>query len=372
MPREPIHIPCRVESLSILSTDGKLDKELEPEIPDADLKRLFRTMLAARMLDERCLMLQRTGRIGTYAPCRGQEASPLGVAYALTEDDWFVPTYRETPAQLWRGWPIEKNLHWWGGSELGTTVPEGVNDLPFCVPIGAQCQHAMGIAWGCKLRNDNTVCACFIGDGGTSEGDFHEAMNFATVYKVPLVMVIQNNFWAISLPRHKQSASQTLAQRAIAYGIDGIQVDGNDILAVIAAAREAVEKARSGGGPSLIETITYRLMMHTTADDPRKYRDDAEVAQWESRDPLPRFRDYLRKKKLIDEQAEAALAEEIKAELDAGVEKYEAAQHDPYEMFKHMYAEMTPDLRQQMAELREHLEGPAPTAEPTPQASDLV
>jgi len=362
-----------VESLSILGADGTLDEGLEPQIPESDLKRLYKTMLLARRLDERCLHLQRQGRIGTYGPCRGQEATPLGVAYALREDDWLVPSYRELSAYLWRGWPMDQILSYWGGNEFGCAVPEGINDLPICVPIASQCQYAMGIAWGCKLRHDHTVCACFVGDGGTSQGDFHEAMNFATVYNVPLIMVVQNNHWAISLPRHKQTASQTIAQKAIAYGIDALQIDGNDILSVIAATREAVEKARTGGGPSLIEAVTYRLAMHTTADDPKKYRSDEEVTRWEARDPLPRFRDYLRKKKLLDEESERIIEEEIRAEIDQAVEKYEKYQPDPYDLFKYMYAEMTPDLQQQMAELKEHLEGRAPVSgDATPEATRVL
>jgi pyruvate dehydrogenase E1 component alpha subunit len=366
VPRETIQIPCRVESLSVLSADGTLDPDLEPQIPDTDLKRLYTTMLTARRYDERCLQLQRQGRIGTYGPSKGQEATPVGVAYVLRDEDWFVPSYRESPGYLWRGWPMDRLLAYWGGHELGCTVPEGINDLPFAVPIATQCQYAMGIAWGCKLRNDSTVCACFVGDGGTSQGDFHESLNFAAVFHVPLVMVVQNNHWAISLPRHKQTASQTIAQKAIAYGLDAIQVDGNDILAVIVAAREAVEKARTGGGPSLIEAVTYRLAMHTTADDPRKYRSDEEVAEWQARDPLPRFRDYLRRKKLLDDQTESATEEEIRKALDEAIEKYEKYRHDPYELFKYMYEEMTPELQRQMAELKEHLEGqvPAPGAAP--------
>ncbi|MFQ5806372.1 MAG: pyruvate dehydrogenase (acetyl-transferring) E1 component subunit alpha [Phycisphaerae bacterium] len=370
MPRETIQIPCRVESLSILSADGTLDKDLEPQIPDADLKRLYKTMLAARLLDQRCLQLQRQGRIGTYGPCKGQEATPLGVAYLLRDDDWLVPTYRELSAYLWRGWPVDRHLLWWGGHEAGSSVPEGINDLPISVPIASQCQYAMGIAWGCKLRNDNTVCACFVGDGGTSQGDFHEAMNFAAVYNVPLVMIVQNNHWAISLPRHKQTASQTLAQKAIAYGLDAIQIDGNDILAVIVAAREAIEKARAGGGPSLIEAVTYRLAMHTTADDPKRYRSDEEVAEWETRDPLPRFRDYLRQKKVLDDKSERVIAEEIRDEIDQALEKYEKYRPDPYGLFKYMYEEMTPELKRQMAELKEQLEGKAPAMETaTPEVS---
>lgn len=366
MPRETIQIPCRVESLSILSADGTLDAELEPQIPDADLKRLYTTMLTAWRYDERCLQLQRQGRIGTYGPARGQEATPLGVAYVLRDEDWFVPSYRESAGYLWRGWSIERLLTYWGGHEHGCVVPEGINDLPFAVPIASQCQYAMGIAWGCKLRNGGTVCACFVGDGGTSQGDFHESLNFAAVFNAPLVMVVQNNHWAISLPRHKQTASQTIAQKATAYGLDAIQVDGNDILAVIVAVREAVEKARTGGGPSLIEAVTYRLAMHTTADDPRKYRSDEEVAEWEARDPLPRFAAYLRKKKLLDDQAESMMEGEIRKQIDAAIEKYEKYRHDPYELFKHMYEEMTPELQRQLAELEEHLEGraPAPGAAP--------
>lgn len=373
MPRETIQIPCRVESLSILSADGTLDKDLEPRIPDADLKRLYKTMLATRLLDERCLMLQRQGRIGTYGPCKGQEATPLGVAYVLRDDDWLVPSYRELSAYLWRGWPMERHLLYWGGCETGSKTPDGINDLSISVPIASQCQYAMGIAWGCKLRNDNAVCACFVGDGGTSQGDFHEAMNFAAVYNVPLVMIVQNNHWAISLPRHKQTASQTLAQKAIAYGLDAMQLDGNDLLAIIVAAREAIEKARTGGGPALIEAVTYRLTMHTTADDPRKYRSDQEVAVWEARDPLPRFRDYLRSKRLLDEKAENVIEEGIRQEIDQAVERYEKHQDDTYDLFKYMYAEMTPELKAQMAELKECLEGPPPAGEPaTPEVTRVM
>jgi len=360
VPRKTIKIENKLESLSILSADGKLDKDLEPKLSNSDLRRLYKTMLQTRLLDERCLHMQRQGRIGTYGPCKGQEAAGLGVAYCLEKDDWLVPSYRELAAFLWRGWDIGKYLLWWGGHELGSQIPEGVNDTPICVPIGSQCHHAMGIAWGCKLRNDKTVCASFIGDGGTSQGDFHEALNYASVYKVPLVMVIQNNQWAISIPRSKQSASPTLAQKAIAYGMDAMQVDGNDILAVIAATREAVDRARNGGGPFLIEAVTYRLSMHTTADDPKKYRSEEEVKKWEARDPLPRFRDYLVKKKLLDEKIERVIEEEIRAEIDKGIEFYENYQLDKYAMFDYMYATPTPELERQRAELREYFENGKP------------
>ena len=359
MPRKQIPIENTVERLDILAVDGSYDKDLEPQIADADLRKLYSYMLKTRRLDERCLAMQRQGRIGTYGPQKGQEAAPLGFAYALRPDDWFVPSYRELAAFLWRGWSIGKYLVWWGGSEYGSQVPEGVNDMPICVPIASQCQYAMGIAWASKLRKEDTVCVCFVGDGGTSQGDFHEALNFATVFNVPLVMVVQNNHWAISLPREKQTVSPTIAQKAIAYGLNALQIDGNDILAVISAAREAIERARNGGGPSLIESITYRLLMHTTADDPKKYRDEAEVKPWIERDPLTRFNKYLRKKGLLDDKIDKLMEEEVKKEIDAGVTFYESFEHDPYDLFRHMYAEMTPELREQMGELREYLDPPA-------------
>ncbi len=339
----------------MLAPDGKLDTDLEPHIPDDDLRRLYRCMLTARRLDERCLMLQRQGRIGTFGPSKGQEATPLGVAYTLNPDDWHVPTFRETAGQLWRGWPIDTMMLFWGGHEAGNAVPGNVNDLPTAVPIASQCQYAMGISWGLKLKGNQQVCAVYCGDGGTSEGDFHEALNLAGVQNLPLIMVVQNNHWAISIPRSAQTRSQTIAQKAVAYGIDGVQVDGNDILAVIVALREAIEKARTGGGPTLIEAVTYRLSMHTTADDPKKYRTDEEVSEWEPRDPLPRFQRYLQRKKLLDEQLEQELDAEIKAELDEAVRKYEAYKFDPTDFFNHMYAELTPELREQMQELRAYL-----------------
>ncbi|MBK8914239.1 MAG: pyruvate dehydrogenase (acetyl-transferring) E1 component subunit alpha [Phycisphaerales bacterium] len=360
MPRKPIAIENKLEHLSILDEHGTLDAKLEPKIPDKDLQKLYKTMLQSRLLDERCLHLQRQGRIGTYGPSKGQEAIPLGAAYCLKKDDWFVPSYRETAGFLWRGWPMGMFMLWWGGHEAGSAIPAHVNDTPLSVPIATQCQYGMGIAWGCKLRKDNTVCVAFVGDGGTSQGDFHEAMNFAAVYQAPLVMIVQNNHWAISLPRHAQTRSQTIAQKAIAYGIDGLQIDGNDILSVISAVREAVEKARAGGGPTLIEAVTYRLAMHTTADDPKKYRTEEEVKPWEARDPLPRFANYLRKKKLLDDKMQALFEEEIRKELDAAVAYYESYKHDPLELFKYMYQEMTPELRRQMAELEQHLGASAP------------
>jgi pyruvate dehydrogenase E1 component alpha subunit len=275
----------------------------------------------------------------------------LGVVYALKSSDWLVPSFRENAAMLWRGWPMVSTFHFWGGYELGAIPPKGVNDLPICVPVASQCLHGMGVAWGLKLRQENAVCITFVGDGGTSEGDFHEALNFAGVFQLPLVMVVQNNQWAISMPREKQTNSETIAQKAVAYGMDAIQVDGNDLLGTIVAGQEAIERARSGGGPTLIEALTYRLAQHTSADDPRRYRDEAEVNKWESRDPLPRFANYLRDAGILDDRLEKLFDEEIERELDQAAKAYAATRIDPMGFFDHMLSELTPDLRAQRAEL---------------------
>jgi pyruvate dehydrogenase E1 component alpha subunit len=356
VPRGKIELRNQVESLSILDADGKVDRALEPDIDPQDLRRLYKAMLTARRCDERMLRLQRQGRIGTFGPCLGQEAASLGPVYALQKDDWFVPSFRELAAMLYRGWPMEQMILWWAGNEQGSKVPEGMNDLPCCVPISTQCLHAAGIAWGCKLKKKNTVTVTMLGDGGTSEGDFHEAMNCAGVFQLPLVFVVQNNQWAISLPRAKQTASQTIAQKALAYGFDGVQVDGNDLLAMIVAAREAVEKARSGGGPTLIEAVTYRLGVHTTADDPKKYRSDEEVEEWKPRDPLLRFATYLEKRKLLDEKTVQLLEEEVAQEISTAIERAEAYEPEITEPFHHCFAEMPEHLEAQLAEFRAHLD----------------
>ncbi len=349
-----------------------MDAALEPKLDPQELRKLFRGMLLARRYDERMLKLQRQGRIGTYGPALGQEAASLGPAFVMRKDDWFVPSFREPAGMLWRGWPIEKLMLWWGGNECGASPPEGLNDMPICVPVSSQIQYAAGIAWGCRLKKTDSVAVAFVGDGGTSEGDFHEGLNCAAIYKAPLVTVIQNNGWAISLPRNKQCVAPTLAQKAIAYGMNGIQADGNDILAMIVATREAIERGRKGDGPTLIEAITYRLGVHTTADDPKKYRSEEEVEKWKPKDPLHRFWKYMKNKKLLDEKARDLLEEEVNAEISAAVSKAEAYQPDVYEPFNYCFAEMPPHLQQQLKEFKAIMATGAPTenaAEPQPQLS---
>lgn len=356
MPREKIELKNRVEQLSILDADGFVDRSLEPKLDGQDLRRLYAGMLRARRYDERMLKLQRQGRIGTYGPALGQEAASMGPAYVLAKNDWFVPSFREPAGMLHRGWQMHKLMLWWAGNEFGSQVPDGIHDLPICVPVSTQCLYAAGVAWGCKIKGNGAVALAFTGDGGTSEGDFHEAMNCAGAFGLPLVMVIQNNQWAISLPRARQSASDTIAQKAIAYGFDGIQVDGNDILAMVVAAAEAVERARKGGGPTLIEAVTYRLGVHTTADDPKKYRSEEEVECWKARDPLIRFWKYLQKKGVLDEKGRELLEEEIAKEISAAVEKAERFEPDPTEPFRHCFAAIPPQLESQFAEFQAYLE----------------
>ncbi len=353
MPRTVLEPRFAVEYLSILDSEGNLDTALEPEIPPDDLKRLYRAMLLGRRLDERMVRLQRQGRIGTFAPIKGQEASQLGSVSTIRRTDWMVPSFRETAAMLWRGWPIEKLLLFYAGFLEGGGPASDQHDLPVTIPVATQLPHAVGLAYAAQYRGDDTVVMVFFGDGATSEGDFHEAVNFAGVWHVPIVFVCQNNQWAISVPLKKQTHSRTLAQKALAYGFPGIQVDGNDVLAVYAASREAVDRARAGEGPTLIECVTYRLGVHTTADDPTRYRSEEEVKAWERKDPLTRFSTYLQKKNLLAEGLEA----EVDAEIAAAVQRFEAmATADPLTLFDHLFAELPPHLQAQRQELSRWLE----------------
>jgi pyruvate dehydrogenase E1 component alpha subunit len=307
-------------------------------------------MLLGRRFDERMLKLQRSGKIGTFAPIQGQEAAQLGAVACLTEADWFVPSFRETAAEVWRGKPMESVLLAYAGFNEGAAVPEGDNTLPVAVPVGTQTLHAAGIGYGMKLKGKEEVAMVFFGDGATSEGDFHEAMNFAAVFKTPTVFICQNNHWAISIKRSHQTRSQTLAQKALAYGMPGIQVDGNDILAVYAGVKEAVDRARSGDGPTLVECVTYRMSVHTTADDPKRYRTEEEVKEWEEKDPIDRFQKYLKGKDLLSDDDIGTLESEIKDEIKDAVKRWEkrmAELTDPRVMFDFMYAEMPPYLAEQ-------------------------
>jgi pyruvate dehydrogenase E1 component alpha subunit len=350
MPRKSINIPDKVEYLSILSEDGKPDKDLEPDISEELLMKLHRCMLLGRKFDERLLNLQRQGRIGTFAPVHGQEAAQLGAASVLRPSDWFVPAFRESVAEIWRGRSLENAIIYNNGFNEGVDIPESSNDLPISVPVGSQVLHAVGLAWAARYRQKEDVAMVFFGDGATSQGDFHEGLNFAGVFQVPAIFVCQNNHWAISIPRSKQTRSETLAQKALAYGMPGIQVDGNDILAVYVAANEAVDRARGGDGPTLIECVTYRMAVHTTADDPKRYRGEEEVEKWKKKDPITRLQKYLLAKGVLSEEklkeTESEIMEEIQSAVDQAEKKMKKL-GDPISMFDHMYAEMPPYLKAQ-------------------------
>lgn len=350
MPRNQVETPDPVEHVSILDENGQVDKDLEPDLPDDLLRDFHRKMVLSRRFDERLLRLQREGKIGTFAPVRGQEAAQIGSVSCLEEDDWMVPAFRETAAMIWRGASLTSILLFNAGYDEGGRIPEGQNDLPIAIPVATQILHAVGIAYGIKYREKERVVLTYFGDGATSEGDFHEALNFAGVVGLPVIFVCQNNQYAISLPREKQTKSKTLAQKAIAYGFPGIQVDGNDILAVRAVTREAVERARSGGGPTLIECVTYRLSVHTTADDPTKYRSQEEVDQWEEREPLTRLRKYLRAREVIDDEAIQSDEEEAAQQIDQAWEKAREEMKeltDPLAMFNHLLEELPPYVQEQ-------------------------
>jgi pyruvate dehydrogenase E1 component alpha subunit len=359
MPRSPIEISDTIDYLSILDENGRLDKDLEPDMADALLLKLYRFMLSGRRFDERLLNLQRQGRIGTFPPIKGQEAAQLGAVAALEDSDWMVPAFRETAAERWRGRTMESIILVNAGFGEGAEGPPEQPDMPISIPVGSQMLHAVGIAWAMRYRKKSTVAMTFFGDGATSEGDFHEALNFAGVFSAPVVFVCQNNQWAISIPRSRQTRSQTLAQKALAYGIPGIQVDGNDVLAVYAASREAVQRARAGDGPTLIECVTYRLSLHTTADDPKRYRTDEEVAQWEKKDPLPRYQTYLKQRGLLSDVDLERIEKEVTDEIQQAVDRAEArikTLGDPLSMFDHLYADKPPRLQDQRQALADALE----------------
>jgi len=356
MPLEEIK-KFSVSRLQVLDEQGKVDAALEPALSGEQLMALYRHMVMAREADQRMLKLQRQGRIGTFGPSTGQEASICGTAMAMAEKDWLVGSFRELGARMMRGEPLLQTLVYYNGFEEGNYFEGNDRITPVSVIVGAQLLHAVGIGYSLKYKGEtDTAVVAFTGDGGTSEGDFHEALNFASVWNVPVVFVIQNNQWAISHPRSKQTRSKTFAQKAIAYDIPGIQVDGNDALAVYRAVKEGLDRARSGGGPSLIEADTYRLMMHTTADDPTKYRDNETVEAAWKREPLIRFKAYLEGKGLLDEEGQAKLYAEIKAEIDATVkdlDEWKGGAAD--ESFDHVFADKHPEIQLQHAEFLDHL-----------------
>jgi len=349
----PVVARFEVRQRSYLAPDGTVLRPLPDFASDIPkLLALYRGMVLTRAFDLKAVSLQRTGRLGTYAVSLGQEAVSVGIASAMRQEDVLLPSYRDNGTLLWRGTKMEEILLFWGGDERGNLSSGPAHDFPYCIPVGSQAPQAAGVAYAFKLRKEPRVAVCLFGDGATSKGDVWEAMNFAGVHKLPLLFVANNNQWAISVPLKLQTASQTLAQKAIAAGFTGEQVDGNDVIAVRAAAEEAIAQARAGGGPRLIEALTYRLSDHTTADDAARYRPPEEVQTRWKEEPIARLRAYLVSQKAWGKAQEEELAAECQKEIEAAIERYLASSpRAPETMFDHLYAELPRTYASQRAQL---------------------
>jgi pyruvate dehydrogenase E1 component alpha subunit/2-oxoisovalerate dehydrogenase E1 component alpha subunit len=355
--------------LSVLREDGSADPATDPKLPADVLLRGYREMRRLRLLDARMILLQRQGRVGFYGAAHGQEAVPIATGLVLGEGDWVFPALREQSVMLVRGFPLRAFVAQVFGNSgdvlKGRQMPShqsgrSVNQVSWSSCIGPQLPHAVGCAFAMRASKKNTVAVGFCGDGATSQGDFHSAMNFAGVWKVPCVLVCQNNHWSISVPTSKQTASRTIAVKARAYGIPGVRVDGNDLLAVHAALSDAVARARSGGGPTFIEAVTYRMGAHSTSDDPTRYRAQTEVDAWARKDPLDRLRRHLMHLGHVTDASDAALDAELTAEIAAAIEAVESLPPPGREtLLQDVFAEPTWNLREQLDELRRS--PPAPT-----------
>ncbi|MBI2141126.1 pyruvate dehydrogenase (acetyl-transferring) E1 component subunit alpha [Candidatus Woesearchaeota archaeon] len=347
-----------VKYLQVLDESGKADKKLMPKLSSTQLVELYGLMVLCRRFDEKALSLQRQGRLGTYASVLGQEAAQVGAAYALHDADWVFPTYRDSALLIARKQPMVKLLQYFGGDERGSVPPAGVNNFPISIPVGTQGLHAVGAAMAATITKKKYATVACLGDGASSEGDMNEAMNFAGVFKAPVIFLCQNNQYAISVPIGQQTAAETIAQKAIAFGFEGIRVDGNDILAVYSAMAAALKKAYRGEGPTLIECFTYRLGNHTTSDDASKYRSESEVAAWRKKEPVLRLRKYLESKRLWNSKKEEQLAAKVDGQVSAAVSEYESVpKPDVEDIFKYTYAEMPQFLQQQLDEYKKLIEG---------------
>lgn len=334
------------EPLQYLSIAGDPVREIPLSIED--LLLLYGNMTAGRAYDRKCIALQLQGRLATYGPFEGQEAAQIGSVFPLTAHDWVVASYRDAAAMWAAGYPWVNLILARTGDERGGCPPAGVRVLPPSITVGAHMIHAVGLGWAEKIKGSSSVAMTFFGDGATSEGDFHEAMNFAGVYRTPTVFVCQNNGWAISMPSDRQTASDTIAQKADAYGMPGFQVDGNDVVAVTIAAGEAVARARGGEGPTLLELLTYRIGPHTTTDDPGRYRGEQATEEWRRRDPLSRLRAYLASIGEWDAEWAESVANDTAADVERAVAEAEALEPlTSKEVFSGMFAEPTPQLLEQ-------------------------
>jgi len=352
MSTEPV-VQFKVELTRYVAADGTALPPLPAFAEDrALLAGVYRAMVFVRAFDAKAVALQRTGRLGTYASSLGQEAVGTGAASAMRAEDVLLPSFRDQAAQLMRGVTPLELLLYWGGDERGSDFAGPRQDFPISVPVASHIPHAAGVALAFKLRHEKRAALCLFGDGATSKGDFYEALNMAGVWQLPLVMVVNNNQWAISVPRSAQSAARTLAQKAIAAGIPGEQVDGNDVIAVRDRVAQALDRARSGGGPTLIEALTYRLGDHTTSDDARHYRDDTAVTPHWHEEPIARLRQFMLARSTWSRAQEEAALADAAATVDSAVDLYLATPKRPAaSMFDHLFAALPPALASQRAEL---------------------
>jgi pyruvate dehydrogenase E1 component alpha subunit len=342
-----------VDYLQVLDENGKADDSLMPDVSDDDLKKLYENMVLVRTFDKKAFSMQRQGRLGTYLEVRGQEASQVGSTYAMKDKDWLFPMYRSTGALIARGQPMVRMLQYWGGDERGLISPDEVNNFPICIAVGTQSLHALGAGWASRLTGDKLVSVVYLGDGATSKEDFLSAMNFAGVFNAATVFIVENNQFAISTHRDEQTGSETIAQKAIAFGFEGIQVDGNDALAVYKTTHEAIEKARKGDGPTLIECFTYRMGDHSTSDDAARYRDPKEVEEWSKKDPLDRMEKFLASKNLLDDAYKEKVAADSTASVKKAIDEFENMEPaNPEDIFTYMYAEMPTQLKEQFEEYK--------------------
>jgi len=339
----------QVRRLEILDEKGNVDESIMPSLSDSDILKIYELLLLARTFDQRALQLQREGRLGTYPSILGQEASQIGSAYAIEKSDWVFPSYREIGVYISLNYPLHMLFEFWGLDERGLKTPDNLNVFPLCIPVGTQVPHAAGAAMAAKYKKDKIPVITYFGDGGTSKGDFHEGLNMAGIFKLPVVLICQNNHWAISLPREKQTAAKTIAQKAFAYGVEGIQVDGNDVFAVYKATLYAINKAKAGDGPTFIECVTYRISDHTTADDASRYRSKEELEIWKVKDPILRLRLFMEKKDLWTAEYHKDVEDKAKSMVDEAVKIAESKEHPhPEEMFNYIYEKLTPRQLKQL------------------------
>lgn len=353
-----LYDPLKDDMIQIMDPEGNIVKpEWMPDLSDEEILKMYKTMVYGRTIDQKVLQFQRQGRILTYAPNLGQEAAQVGSAFAMRQTDWVASAFRELGVWLYKNAPLYNILLYWYGNEEGMKMPEEVRILPVSVPIASQLQHATGIAFASQYKGEDDVTVGYVGDGGTSQGDFHEALNFAMVNNTPNVFIVQNNQFAISTSRLVQTKARTIAQKALAYGMPGIQVDGNDVFAMYAVTKEAVDRARKGEGPTLIEAFTYRLGAHTTADDPTVYRDQEEVAKWEKKDPIDRLKKYLMNKGLWDESQDEAYRKEREDYVKAEFKKVEQSKAVTLEeVFDYTFEEKTAVQEEQYEQKRSRLQ----------------